>query len=176
MNQGKRFILIFGGVRSGKSTLAVETAQRLGGERVAFIATCVPDDEEMRRRVVRHRASRPAAWALIEEGRNPAAAVRAAAERHAVVVVDCLGLWLSNRMVEEEDDAVLESEIDEFVAAAAAAPVTVIVVSNEVGCGLVPCYPAGRRFRDLLGLTNQRAARRADEVYFLQAGLPQRLK
>jgi adenosylcobinamide kinase/adenosylcobinamide-phosphate guanylyltransferase len=173
-------VLVLGGARSGKSRFALKLAQERG-ERVLFVATAAPGDEEMRRRIALHRRDRPAQWRTAEVLTGAGEAVLREAGDAQVVVVDCLTLLLSNLWGgEEEPGEVLEeqvlSEVEGLVRAARGLPAHVIVVSNEVGLGLVPPYPAGRAYRDLLGLANQRLAQEAGEVYFLVAGLPLRLK
>lgn len=162
-----------GGARSGKSRLAGEMA-RSGGEPVRFIATAVAGDEEMTERIEKHRGERPADWTVVEEPFDLAAAIRAADSRE-VVLVDCVTLWISNLMVEHEDADILE-RVDDAVEAGASRGAPTIVISNEVGSGLVPMDPVGRRFRDLHGQANQRFARAATLAYLVVAGRLLRLE
>lgn len=180
-----KLVLILGGARSGKSTFAERLAAN-SGRRVAFIATATASDEDMRQRIARHRASRPQDWYTLEEPLDLAAAIRHASTVADVMLLDCMTLWLANWLDQQgdmnlEQDSSLSNahvngmlkDIEEFLAAVAdlAANKTLIVVSNEVGLGIVPAYPLGRIYRDMLGRVNQRLARTADRVYLMVAGL-----
>lgn len=177
----KELILILGGARAGKSAFAQRLARERGGD-VLYVATAEAGDEEMAARIAAHRATRPASWRTLEAPRDVAAAVAATPGSYATVLVDCLTLLVSNLLLahEAEGDAALSSridgELDAQLARFDAGPATWIVVSNEVGLGLVPPTPLGRRYRDLLGRANQRFAARADRVYLLVAGLPVEIK
>ena len=167
----RELILISGGARSGKSRYAVELAERYGTQ-VAFIATGAPSDEEMRRRIARHKASRPHQWKLIEEGKDIAALLPALKDKYEVAVIDCLGLLISNLLADHLDDEEIERRIEQLVDAVRTVDLTTIIVSNEVGSGMVPMHALARRFRDLLGLSSQIIARKADKVVFMQTGIP----
>ncbi len=168
-----------GGARSGKSTFAVRLARDTGAP-VTYLATAEPRDAEMQGRIDRHRAERPPAWTTVEEPAALAAALTAAAP--GCVVVDCLTLWVSNRLLAlagAEDPApaaLAEAERNVFTEVAALLEAadryrgTVIVVSNEVGAGVVPVPAMVRAYRDLLGTVNQRVAARAERVYLCVAG------
>lgn len=164
-----RLILITGGVRSGKSGKALSLAAPY--ERKLFVATARALDDEMHERIERHRFERGAGWQTVEEPLDLAAAMRI--EPDAVAVIDCITLWLSNAM---EADLPLEPSITAFIKAAAQRTAPVIVVTNEVGMGIVPAYESGRRFRDLAGRANQLLAAAADEVWLMVSGLGMRLK
>jgi len=171
-------MLVLGGVRSGKSAFAVVLAAR-SGERVTFVATAEAGDEEMRERIERHRLRRPEDWHTLEAPVKVGQAVLAAGAE--VVVIDCLGLLAANVMARAEvsgdsAEGLMESEISELLDAYDRAGATLIIVSNEVGMGVVPPYPSGRQFRDLLGRANQRLAQAADRVYWMVAGLPIEVK
>jgi adenosylcobinamide kinase / adenosylcobinamide-phosphate guanylyltransferase len=180
----KQLTLILGGARSGKSGFAERLARERGGS-VLVVATATAGDAEMARRIAAHRAARPAAWRTLEA---PVAVAErlAAAEPADTIVLDCLTLLVSNLLLAHEAagavageaavQARVEAELDQLWAGFAAGEATWLVVSNEVGLGLVPPYPLGRRYRDLLGLANQRLAARADRVYLMVAGLPLALK
>jgi adenosylcobinamide kinase/adenosylcobinamide-phosphate guanylyltransferase len=174
--EGDRVILILGGVRSGKSRYAQQLAQR--ANRVTFVATAERrDDEEMRQKIERHRAERPSNWATIEEPLNLAHVVRSAEANSDVILIDCLTLFASNLLeAHGENLSLAQPQIDDLCAALQSASCTVILVSNEVGSGVVPAYALGRRFRDLVGEINQRVAAVADSVLFMVAGLPLALK
>jgi len=178
----KQLILILGGARSGKSRLAEALAGRLG-RRILYLATAEGHDPEMAARIARHRSRRPASWRTVEA---PTAVGQALAREHGdadLVLLDCLTLLASNILMplgdepdEAEAAARLEREIDELLAAYEAGPASLIIVSNELGWGLVPPYPLGRVYRDLLGWAHQRLAARADRVYLMVAGIPVDLK
>lgn len=173
-----RLILVLGGARSGKSAYAQRLAQELGGERVLFVATAEAGDAEMARRIARHRQERPPAWRTLEAPRHAAEAIRSNLGDAEVVLIDCLTLLVSNAILRlgtpppaADAEAASREEIEALVLACQDTPTTFIVVSNEVGLGLVPETPLGRLYRDLLGLANQALAARAQSVYLLVAGL-----
>ncbi len=142
-----------------------------------YVATAVVSDgdEELIRRVRAHRQRRPAGWGLLELSGGGLKPVLDAARGQGVVLFDSLTLWVSARMYAGEDEGTLK-ELERFIEGAAALPEPMILVSDEVGLGLVPESAEGRRFRDLLGLVNQRVAAAADEAYFCVAGVPLRIK
>ena len=172
-------ILVTGGSRSGKSSFALELAERFSGPR-AFLATAQALDDEMEQRIAAHQRSRPPGWRLVEEPRDVPEALTRALRESSVVLVDCITLWVTNRMLADErfgeDEA---SEMARELVGAAREAGTgqgVIVVTNEVGCGVVPETTLGRRFRDCAGRANQVVARGADEVYLMTSGIPVRIK
>jgi adenosylcobinamide kinase/adenosylcobinamide-phosphate guanylyltransferase len=169
---GKRFTLVTGGARSGKSAFALGLAQQKSGGTALFVATAEARDEEMQARIAAHRAARPSAWATIETPDHVARALRAAPPAR-VVLLDCVTLWTSNVLLTHGPSAAQEMnrQLDELFEWYRAADVELIVVSNEVGMGLVPSNELGRTFRDLLGSVNCRLAAAADDVYLLIAGL-----
>lgn len=170
--------LVLGGARSGKTTFAQQLAARQPGP-VLYVATAEAGDDEMAERIAAHRADRLAAWATLEAPLNVGAAIQQVARAPAVVVLDCLTLLANNVIVplaepvsQAAADAALLAEIDALLAAYQSGTAQWIVVSNEVGLGLVPAYPLGRVYRDALGRANQRVAAAADNVLFMVAGLP----
>jgi adenosylcobinamide kinase / adenosylcobinamide-phosphate guanylyltransferase len=165
--------LVLGGARSGKSSRAELIARETGLRRI-YVATAQAFDDEMRERISHHRSQRDGeGWTTIEEPLALAAAIEAASSANAVVLVDCLTLWLTNTMLGGHDiDAGVASLIDVLTRA----PGPVVLVSNEVGLGIVPETPLGRRFRDAQGRLNQMVAAQADHVIFMAAGLPLVLK
>ncbi|HEU4319296.1 MAG TPA: bifunctional adenosylcobinamide kinase/adenosylcobinamide-phosphate guanylyltransferase [Acidimicrobiia bacterium] len=160
-------IFLLGGARSGKSKLAVAIAEK-SGQRVRLLATAAAIDEEMERRISSHRANRPSDWVVVEE---PIYIARALAEAapDETVVLDCVTLWISNLMM-ERNDADIMNMVGEAARIASARISTTVVVSNEVGEGLVPMDPVGRRFRDLQGTANQVFATEAETAYLVVAG------
>lgn len=167
-------MFVTGGARSGKSRFAQDRAQQLGGAAVTFIATAQTDDDEMRDRVRLHQEERPAAWTTVEAPRAVDEALRTA--RTAVVLLDCLSLLVSNVLLAEESEAAVLAEVEGVLGAASSRAGTLIVVTNEVGSGVVPAYPLGRAYRDALGRANQRVAAASHEAYLIVAGLPLTLK
>jgi len=182
VNTSGRMILLLGGARAGKSAYAMRLAQdgeRASGDEVCFIATAQGLDEDMAKRIARHRAERPTNWRTIEEPCQIDEALKQSTET-GVVVVDCLTLFVSNWLMRHEDEHECEQCVRRitrnFLALARTRQQTIICVSNEVGLGVVPDTGLGRVFRDLLGRVNQEFATAADESYLLIAGLPLQLK
>lgn len=173
--------LVTGGSRSGKSAFAERLALDLGGDSILYVATAeAPEaDTEMRRRVEEHRRRRPAGWATFELSYSePGVALGEAveaAEDSAAVLLDSLTLWVSGRMPDFTDREILD-ELEGFLSLSAGLSARLVVVTDEVGLGLVPEIPQARRFRDLLGLANQRAAAAAEEVYLCISGIPLRMR
>ena len=161
-------IFIGGGARSGKSRFALERARREGSH-IIFIATAEAKDDEMRERIAKHRADRDPAIVTIEAPIELASSIRAA-EADAVIV-DCLTLWLANVLHRDIDAATWE-----LLAVARETSATVVFVTNEVGCGIVPDNALAREFRDRAGILNQRVAEAAAEVYWMVFGQPLRVK
>lgn len=172
-----RTVLVLGGARSGKSRVALEMGHAIPGRR-AFLATCQvdPGDAEMAARVSAHRARRDSSWATIEEPLELGERVEALSREYDVIVVDCLTLWLFNVLEREEGVAGIEQRLVRLTASIAASRARVIVVSNEVGMGIVPATHQGRRFQDWQGLVNQAVAGAVNDVYVVTAGLARRLK
>jgi adenosylcobinamide kinase/adenosylcobinamide-phosphate guanylyltransferase len=160
-------LLVLGGARSGKSRHAQALAEAGGGP-LTFIATAQAFDDEMRDRIARHRADRDARWTTVEAPVALAEAVAAADVAGGCVLIDCLTLWASNLLLGEENWA---ARLDALIAALARARGRTILVSNEVGLGIVPDNALARRFRDIAGTINQRVAAAADAVDLMVAGL-----
>jgi adenosylcobinamide kinase/adenosylcobinamide-phosphate guanylyltransferase len=166
--------LVLGGVRSGKSRHAGELARAHGGP-ITLIATGSAQDEEMTRRIAAHRRERPRDWSVIEEPLRLAAALRAAGAPGGIVIVDCLTLWLTNLLCGEDPDA-LAREAAGLIETLAELPGHCVLVSNEVGWGIMPVNALARRFADEAGALHQRLATRCDRVILMAAGLPLSLK
>lgn len=164
--------LILGGARSGKSRHAEHLAEQ-SGLAVVYIATAEALDAEMSARIAHHRAQRPGHWQLVEEPLALAVVLRAQAAPDRCLLVDCLTLWLGNLLV---DEARLQREIDALYAALPELPGEILLVSNEVGWGIVPDNPLARRFRDEAGRLHQQLAALCDRVTLVAAGLPLALK
>jgi adenosylcobinamide kinase / adenosylcobinamide-phosphate guanylyltransferase len=173
-NRATEKTFILGGVRSGKSRYAGELAAA-HGRAVTVIATGAAKDEEMAARIEAHRASRPAHWSVLEEPLRLAAALRIAAAQSGVIVVDCLTLWLSNLLCLEDED-LLRRESASLIDALAALDTDCILISNEVGFGIIPASALARRFGDEVGALHQQLAQLCDRVVLMVAGLPVTLK
>ncbi len=172
MSKTGKSILVLGGARSGKSAYAESLGADWPGPRV-YIATAQAFDDEMKARIKTHRDRRGDDWTTIETIFDLPGTLRDAAAENTFILIDCLTLWLTNLMLADKDcDRAVEALTD----ALDIAPGTIVLVSNEVGSGIVPENPLARRFRDLAGLTNQRIAQAADEVVLVTAGLPMTLK
>lgn len=175
----KKCILILGGARSGKSRFAQNLARRLS-KKVLFVATGGAGDEEMRSRIEEHEKSRPRTWYTLETPVKLGERIPEQIGNADVVIIDCITMLISNLLVGEEDDRYKEeqvtTEIDQLIKCMDKLEVTFILVSNEVGLGLVPESRLGRFYRDLLGRANQLLAQHADEVYIMMAGIPVEVK
>ena len=166
--------LLLGGARSGKSSHALALGERAAtGEARVFVATAVASDDEMSDRIARHKTDRDAGWRTVEEPLDVADAIGTHCQIGRVVVVDCLTLWLNNLMLHERDVA---SEIGALTDAVRGVSGELVVVSNELGLGLVPDTPLGREYRDWHGVMNTRVAAVCDSVVLMVAGLPLALK
>jgi adenosylcobinamide kinase/adenosylcobinamide-phosphate guanylyltransferase len=177
-----KLIVLLGGARSGKSTTAEHIAQQLGGDRVLYVATAEARDEEMRARIAAHQQQRPVGWQTVEAPFDVAQRL-STVDLPGVVVLDCITLLASNLLLtlpeecsQSEANRVILAEIEALLSLIQVHPATWILVSNEVGMGIVPPYRLGRVYRDVLGAANQRLAQAADEVILMVAGLPWRLK
>ena len=167
-------ILVLGGTRSGKSRFSLELATGLAGNGPAtFLATAWRGDPEMERRIARHQAARPATWTTIDVGADLAGAIERAV-RDAPILVEGLTLWLSAVSGDDLDDPdpILDGPVATALEVIGRHPAPVVVVSDEIGLGMVPMHAGSRTFRDLVGLVHQRFAAAADEVHVVIAGLP----
>ncbi|GER93463.1 bifunctional adenosylcobinamide kinase/adenosylcobinamide-phosphate guanylyltransferase [hot springs metagenome] len=187
---------IIGGTRSGKSKFAMEFAENYiysectshienkpqRAIKKSYIATARALDDEMKERIERHKRERPAGWDTYEEPLKITSLLKEIHERYDVILIDCLTLWLSNMLLSEEkfrvQDSGLNEEIENFILTLKEYknPSALIIVSNEVGMGIVPENELARRFRDMAGLLNQKVAEIADEVYFVVSGIPVKIK
>jgi adenosylcobinamide kinase/adenosylcobinamide-phosphate guanylyltransferase len=166
--------LILGGVRSGKSRYAEALAARHMGS-VAVVATGTAGDEEMAARIAAHRARRPTSWRVVEEPIALGRALLEAARPDSIVIIDCLTLWLTNILM-QSDPTLLQRECDALLAAMQSAAGSVVLVSNEVGSGIVPVGELARRFTDATGSLHQQLAEVCDRVVLMVAGLPLTVK
>jgi len=165
--------LVLGGARSGKSHYAEQTVDQLQRQ-VIYIATAEAGDQEMQQRINLHRAQRPATWQLVEEPINLSEALLKSDNNTNVILVDCLTLWLSNVLA--ENDSNTQAKVDELVDAVSQVSTELVMVSNEVGQGVVPMGKLTRKFVDESGRMHQKLAQVCEHVVFITAGLPQILK
>jgi adenosylcobinamide kinase / adenosylcobinamide-phosphate guanylyltransferase len=175
MDASKKLIFITGGVRSGKSQFALELAQKFPDPK-AYLATAQALDAEMTERIQKHKDNRPRNWRTLEEPRRVSEILKKEGGQFGLILLDCLTLWVSNLMMGDWSEAQILEEADRLIRMSRLVKGSLIIVSNEVGLGVVPDNPAARSFRDLCGWIHQRVAREADDVFFMIAGLPQKLK
>jgi len=169
----KHVTFIFGGCRSGKSRYALEIARNLPADQRIFIATAVPIDEEMQARIVQHQAERGKEWATVEAPLKLPEAIQTHGQKtEHVVLVDCLTFWINNLLVESAESLAFQMQIPRLVEALEGARCPVLLVSNEVGAGIVPENPLARTFRDAVGSMNQAVAASAASVFWVVAGIP----
>ncbi|MEE8586270.1 MAG: bifunctional adenosylcobinamide kinase/adenosylcobinamide-phosphate guanylyltransferase [Acidobacteriota bacterium] len=172
--EGPESILITGGARSGKSRFAEGLAKPF--DRVLYLATGEARDEEMAARIRRHRKRRPSPWQTLEEPLEVIPAVARMQGQEQVILIDCITLWVSNLLGRDLEDEAILLKVDALCKLIESPRCRILVVSNEVGLGIVPANPMARRFRDLTGTANQRLAQAASRVYWLVAGIPVRVK
>ncbi|MGD8990908.1 MAG: bifunctional adenosylcobinamide kinase/adenosylcobinamide-phosphate guanylyltransferase [Desulfobacterales bacterium] len=168
----KEIVLVIGGCRSGKSTYGLQTAQNQNGDKKIFVATCLPQDEEMALRVERHQKERGKHWTTIEEPLYLAEAISEHSPIADVMLIDCLTLWVSNLFMKSADQNNWEEIVSQLIDALKTASCPLVVVSNEVGTGIVPENKLARQFRDIIGLVNQAVAKIAGKVVWMVAGIP----
>ncbi len=174
MNNKVTFVI--GGCRSGKSSFALDQANKIKGRKKYFLATSVPADTEMEKRVAQHQLERGEEWHTIEEPLNIQAVLDEFSPKADVILVDCLTLWVSNLMARSNDKNQIETEIEKLETALRRCRCPVFLVSNEVGTGIVPDNMLARQFRDFAGLVNQGAAKAADVVIMTIAGIDVQIK
>jgi adenosylcobinamide kinase/adenosylcobinamide-phosphate guanylyltransferase len=171
-------VFILGGASSGKSEVALQLASKGIGKKAprVFVATGEGLDEEMATKIARHRQSRSSAWMTAEVPLDLAAWIKAHGRAYRTVVIDCLTMWLSNRWCEGSKEQEILQDARTFLDALRRLKARTVMVSNELGMGLVPADAASRRFREVAGVLNRLVAREADEAYFVVCGIPLRLK
>lgn len=174
-NRKKQITLVLGGAQSGKSYYAQQLASQF--ERVTFIATGRRTDAEMRRKIDRHRRERPSSWRTVEAPLDLDKAIGSQSQNADVLLIDCLTVYIDNVIgTREKRNSYTKDCIDEVCGAIRACEASVIVVSNEVGSGIVPEYRSGRVYRDFLGQMNQQIAQMANQVVLMVAGVPMTIK
>lgn len=171
----KRVIFITGGCRSGKSRFALDYANHNYSKKL-YLATCEVLDEEMAHRVEHHKKIRGPEWQTVEEPIEIVEKIEKYREEVEVILLDCVTLWLSNLLMRKRDDLEILDEVSRLIETIRQSHTSIILVTNEVGMGIVPADPLGRRFRDLSGMINQKIALMADTVIFMVSGIPIFLK
>jgi len=171
----KKTIFITGGVRSGKSQFALDLAQKFPGPK-AYLATAQPLDLEMAERIGRHKRNRPKDWQTLEEPLRVSEILKEEGDHFGLILIDCLTLWISNGLMAHWTEKKFLQEAERLRKTCRGTRCSLIIVSNEVGLGIVPDNPSARMFRDLSGLIHQKVAQQADEVYFMVAGIPLQIK
>jgi len=169
-------VFITGGVRSGKSSYALKLAKKMDKE-VIFLATGSAKDKEMEERIKLHKKNRPPSWKTIEEGKNVIPALLSIKPPYKIIIIiDCLTFLVSNLLLDHQTEEFITEYIERIAKSILKSPHTAIIVSNEVGWGIVPESALGRKFRDILGKSNQIMAKYAQKVYLMVSGIPIKLK
>jgi adenosylcobinamide kinase / adenosylcobinamide-phosphate guanylyltransferase len=171
----KETILVVGGCRSGKSSHAMQLAEQISGQKI-FIATCIPQDKEMEQRVSHHRQQRNNIWKTLEVPIFLPEAIITHGVKGHVLLVDCLTIWINNLIMDDQNAAKIDTHIQKLSQSLEKAECPVILVSNEVGCGIVPENKLARLFRDITGFANQKVAGCVDRVIWMVAGIPVKIK
>jgi len=171
----KNVTFVLGGCRSGKSSYALKLAEQIPGTEKIFIATCIPHDEEMKDRVERHRKERSSLWKTLEIPLLLSEAIRKN-DHNNVILADCLTLWISNLLLETNELEEIAGHIENLAKTLESVRCPVILVSNEVGTGIVPENRLARLFRDAVGFANQQIAASSDRVIWMVAGIPVAIK
>ena len=163
---------VLGGCRSGKSTYALQTAENVNGDKRIFVATCLPQDNEMVQRVARHQKERGQHWTTIEEPLYLSEVISEHSPNADVMLIDCLTLWVSNLLMKTAYEKKWEEIVSQLIDALKTASCPLVAVSNEVGTGIVPDNRLARQYRDIIGRVNQAVARCASKVVWMVAGIP----
>ena len=171
----KDMTLVIGGCKSGKSGFALTLAEE-SGQNPIFMATCVPLDDEMKDRVKRHRAERSNRWYTVDVPEFLPEAVAEYGKKENVLLVDCMTLWITNLLLKFDNTDTVNDRVERLIRALETAPCPVILVSNEVGAGIVPGNRLARVFRDAAGIANQKFAAAANRVVWMVAGIPSVIK
>jgi len=171
----KETILVIGGCRSGKSSHALYLAEQIPGKKI-FIATCMPQDKEMEQRVLRHRQQRSSAWKTLEVPIFIPEAIQKNGTKGHVILVDCLTLWINNLILNDDKPENIDNHIQKLTLSIEKVECPVILVSNEVGTGIVPENKLARLFRDITGFANQKVAACVNRVIWMMAGIPVKIK
>ena len=168
-------VLVTGGSRSGKSRHALQLASNIDGPKI-FLATAEPLDEEMAERIKKHQNERGKEWTTIEEPLDPTSVLRKKGDQPGCIVLDCITLWLSNMVMKDMTREIILQRVHEFIRECKNCASNIIVITNELGSGIVPMEPSARSFRDIAGETNQILAEEFDEVVNMVSGIPMTIK
>jgi len=171
----KETTLVIGGCRSGKSSHALHLAEQIPGQKI-FIATCMPQDKEMEQRVLHHQQQRSNAWETLEVPVFIPEAIHKNGREGQVILVDCLTLWINNLILDDDTPENIDTHIQKLTQSIETCECPVILVSNEVGTGIVPENKLARLFRDIAGFANQKVAACVDRVIWMAAGIPVEIK
>lgn len=171
-----KIIFIVGGARSGKSSYAMKLAKETKKIKVGFIATGQARDSEMKKRILLHKKSRPCHWKTFEEPCNLSNLLKKNAANFDVLIIDCLTLFVSNLLLKKYKEEAIIAEINKVLSLLRGVKAKSIIVSNEVGLGIVPANKLSRNFRDIAGKVNQAVSQNSDKVFFMVAGLPLKVK
>jgi len=171
----KEKTLVIGGCRSGKSRHALYLSEQVPGQKI-FIATCMPQDKEMEQRVLLHRQQRSSVWKTLEVPLLIPETINKHSLKGNVILIDCLTLWINNLIMDDEDPTKIDIQIRKLTQSIKKAKCPVILVSNEVGTGIVPENRLARLFRDITGFVNQKVAACVDQVIWMVAGIPLKIK
>ncbi|NNK84521.1 MAG: bifunctional adenosylcobinamide kinase/adenosylcobinamide-phosphate guanylyltransferase [Desulfobacterales bacterium] len=172
----KKTIFITGGCKSGKSRHAIELSEEISTIKRIFIATCSPLDDEMKERIDRHKQERDKSWQTVEAPIELSIEINKNDGNGGVILIDCLTLWINNLLMENKNPDIINQHIEKLICTIQETKSPIILVSNEVGTGIVPENKLARQFRDLAGLTNQKIAECADSVIWMVAGIPITIK
>ena len=167
-----KLTFVIGGCRSGKSTYALQTAEKITGDKKIFVATCLPQDDEMAQRVAQHQKERGQLWTTIEEPLYLPEAILEHSPNADVMLIDCLTLWTNNLLMKTADEKKWEKIVFRLIDSLGKAACPLVVVSNEVGAGIVPDNQLARQYRDIIGHVNQAVAKIASKVVWMVAGIP----
>lgn len=171
-----KITFVLGGARSGKSRYAVALAKEAKAGKVAFIATCLPIDKEMKARVALHKKTRPGRWQTFEAPQSPSSLLEKIGDKFDLILIDCLTLLVSNLLLKGVKETAVEKEIMRIIAQLKRISAESIIVSNETGLGIVPANKLARNFRDTAGRVNQIVASEARCVFFMVSGIPWKVK
>lgn len=171
-----KIIFILGGARSGKSTFAVKLAKESGKKKIAFIATGQALDEEMKKRIMLHKKVRPVNFKTFEEPRDIEGLLRKITGKFDLIIIDCLTLFVSNLLLKKYKEEEIYKKMGGILALLNKMNAKTIIISNEVGLGIVPGSKLGRDFRDIAGKVNQLTAQKVNNVFFMVSGIPWRIK
>ncbi len=172
----RKNIFVLGGCRSGKSSHAMEIAENISKNNKIYVATCIPYDDEMKDRVVKHQNDRDEKWRTVEIPVELPEGIEKIKRSYDVTLIDCITLSITNLMMKDMDENQIFEKLDDFIGAIKKSESSIVIVSNEVGTGIVPENSMARKFRDIAGYANQKIAAISDQVIVTMAGIPVEIK